>query len=120
VGTGAQRGRGHRGHEEGVLRLIGRDAGALLVACAQDVVGGALIAAWDGWRGSMYRLAVVPELRRSGIGRRLVEAGQERLRAEGAVRVTAMVARDEQDAVGLWLAAGYLRDEEVVRFVRDL
>ncbi len=36
-----------------------------------------LIAAWDGWRGNMYRLAVAPELRREGIARTLVEAGEE-------------------------------------------
>lgn len=28
---------------------------------------GSLIAAWDGWRGSFYRLAVLPERRREGL-----------------------------------------------------
>jgi ribosomal protein S18 acetylase RimI-like enzyme len=39
---------------------------------------GTLVAAWDGWRGNMYRLAVLPEHRRAGIGRELVDAGYER------------------------------------------
>jgi ribosomal protein S18 acetylase RimI-like enzyme len=68
----------------------------------------------------MYRLAVLPQHRRHGIATRLVEAGHERLRALGARRVTALVAHDEEEAVGLWLAAGYARDEEIVRFVRNL
>jgi len=67
----------------------------------------------------MYRLAVLPEYRRHGIVSRLVAAGHEHLRAIGAPRVTAMVAREEEDAVGLWLAAGYAHDEEVARFVRN-
>ena len=68
----------------------------------------------------MYRLAVLPEYRRRGIARRLVHAGHERLRNKGAVRVTALVAHDEADATALWSALGYARDDNVVRFVRNL
>ena len=94
--------------------------GSLLVAVRKGAVLGALIAAWDGWRGNMYRLAVVPEERRSGIGRTLVEAGEAALRARGAKRVTALVAKDDEVACGLWLAAGYENDERIGRFVRNL
>jgi ribosomal protein S18 acetylase RimI-like enzyme len=105
---------------EVVLRLIEHAEDALLVAEIDDRVVGALVAAWDGWRGGMYRLAVLPEHRRRGIARRLVEAGHERLRAKGARRITALVAHDEQDATGFWRAAGYGLDTEIVRFVRNL
>ena len=47
-------------------RLLDRDPGALLVAVADDRVVGTLIAAWDGWRGDMYRLAVHPDHRGGG------------------------------------------------------
>lgn len=103
-----------------VNRLIEHTAGALLVAELDGVVVGALIAAWDGWRATMYRLAVLPEVRRQGVGRRLVEEGHRRLRARGAPRVTALVAHDEVDATGLWSAAGYERDDLIVRYVRNL
>lgn len=103
-----------------VTRLIQHTEDALLVADDGDQVVGTLVAAWDGWRGNMYRLAVLPEYRRRGIGRRLVEAGHERLRAKGARRVTALVAGEAVDATGLWLALGYGRDEQVSRFVRNL
>ena len=108
---------------ETVRRLLERDPGALLVAetsGAGAALVGALIAAWDGWRGSMYRLAVDPPHRRQGIALALVRAGERRLRAQGAKRVTALVAHEEADAVGLWAAAGYARDEAIVRFVRNL
>ena len=101
-----------------VARVVERES--LLVAEAGGDVVGALVAAWDGWRGNMYRLAVVPEHRRRGVGRQLVEAGHERLRSQGARRVTALVAHEELDATGLWRAAGYERDEVIVRFVRDI
>src|SRR3954471_11386118 len=42
--------------------LLDASPGALLVAeePEQDGIVGALIAGWDGWRGNVYRLAVVP------------------------------------------------------------
>src|SRR4029079_19172611 len=57
--------------EEAVRRLIDHAPGSLLVAEQDGECVGALIAAWDGWRGGMYRLAVRPDRRRLGIGRLL-------------------------------------------------
>jgi ribosomal protein S18 acetylase RimI-like enzyme len=114
---------------EAVRRLLETDPGALLVAETAETAGaagadgaivGVLIAAWDGWRGNMYRLAVDPAHRRRGIALALVGAGGRRLAEQGATRVTALVAHDETDAVGLWAAAGYARDETIARFVRNL
>ena len=103
-----------------VEQLLERDPGALLVAESEGHVVGVLIAGWDGWRGNVYRLAVIPSHRRRGIGRRLVEAGHDRLREQGARRVTALVGGEEGAAHGLWRAVGYQRDEFVHRFVRNL
>ena len=105
---------------ESVLGLLERDPGALLVAEVGGEVVGVLIAGWDGWRGNVYRLAVLPAHRRQGIARQLVEAGHERLRNQGARRVTALVGGEEGAAHRLWRAVGYQRDEFVHRFVRDL
>ena len=107
---------------ETVRRLLDRGTGSLLVAerGPDRAIVGALIAAWDGWRGSMYRLAVDPAHRRQGIALALVRAGERHLAEQGARRVTALVAHEEPDAVGLWAAAGYTRDEDIVRFVRNL
>jgi ribosomal protein S18 acetylase RimI-like enzyme len=101
-----------------VERLI--EHGSLLVAVREGKLVGALIAAWDGWRGNMYRLAVLPRHRRAGIARGLVEAGEERLRALGARRVTVLVAREDAPARALWLALGYEDDVRIGRFVRNL
>jgi ribosomal protein S18 acetylase RimI-like enzyme len=92
----------------------------LLVAESDGRIVGALVAVWDGWRGNMYRLAVLPSYRRRGIARRLVEEGHSRLRAKGARRVTALVASDEEEAKSLWRALGYEFDENIERFVKNL
>ena len=105
---------------EDLERLIADSPGALVVAEREGEIVGALIAAWDGWRGNLYRLAVHEDRRRQGIGLALTRAGEEYLRGRGAQRVTALVAFDDESAGGFWDAAGYPRDEEIGRRVRNL
>ena len=97
-----------------------RDPEALLVAELGGRAVGSLIAAWDGWRGNMYRLAVAPEHRGQGIALQLVKAGEERLRALGARRISALAWKRDRAAVGLWLRAGYAHEEGTGRFVKAL
>jgi ribosomal protein S18 acetylase RimI-like enzyme len=106
--------------EGSIVKLLARDPSGLLVACIDDRIVGSLVAVWDGWRGNMYRLAVHPDLRRRGIARALVEAGEKRLRSAGARRVTALVLHDQDHAVDFWRAVGYERDPRVNRHVRTL
>ncbi len=103
-----------------VERLIADSPAALLVAEQGGEIVGALIAAWDGWRGNMYRLAVRDGHRREGIGLALARAGEDRLQRRGARRVTALVAFDDEIASGFWDSAGYPLDREIGRRVRNL
>lgn len=105
---------------EDVERLIGDSPAALLVAERDGEIVGALIAAWDGWRGNMYRLAVRADSRRQGIGLALARAGEDHLRYCGARRVTALVAFGDEAAEGFWERAGYPLDREIGRRVRNI
>jgi ribosomal protein S18 acetylase RimI-like enzyme len=107
------------GHAESLELLLRTDPGSLLVATDESIVG-ALIAAFDGWRGNLYRLAVSPHRRREGIARQLVSAGEARLAALGAPKATALVGRGDTQAEGLWRAAGYRDDVDIGRWVRSL
>jgi ribosomal protein S18 acetylase RimI-like enzyme len=104
----------------GLRALLERDRDGLLLAELDERVVGSLIAVWDGWRGNLYRLTVLPALRRQGIGGRLVTAGEDRLRAMGARRVSALVWREDERAVRIWLSVGYEHDEGTGRFVKTI
>lgn len=105
---------------EDVERLVAESPAALFVAELNGEIVGALIAAWDGWRGNMYRLAVRDGHRRQGIGLALTRAGEDYLRQCGVRRVTALVAFEDEVAGGFWESAGYPQDREIGRRVRNL
>jgi ribosomal protein S18 acetylase RimI-like enzyme len=104
--------------EDALTRLLERDPDSLLLAEADREIIGSLIACWDGWRGSFYRLAVHPGWRRRGIASALILMGEDRLRSRGAIRLTAIVASEEHAATALWRGAGYKRQADTSRFIR--
>jgi ribosomal protein S18 acetylase RimI-like enzyme len=106
--------------EEGLSRLLAQEPDGLLIAESRGQAVGALIAVWDGWRGSFYRLAVHADSRRQGLATALLREGERRLRARGAVRLTAIVADDDPGAMDFWRSVGYERQPDRVRFVRHL
>jgi ribosomal protein S18 acetylase RimI-like enzyme len=106
--------------EVSVRGLLERDPEALLLAVDGDRIVGTLIAGWDGWRGNMARLAVLPDLQRRGIATTLVAAARARLAALGARRVTALVVTGRAQAEGLWSAVGFAPDPVTARYVMDI
>lgn len=60
----------------------------------------------------LYDLYVVPEARRQGIGRVLLERAREFGRASGASRLELSTAKDNDPAQKLYESLGYVRDEE--------
>jgi ribosomal protein S18 acetylase RimI-like enzyme len=105
----------------GVAMLLAHAPGALLVALDGGAVVGSVIAAWNGWRGGIYRIAVAPSYRRLGVARMLLAAAAERLSGLGARRIDALVIRDDDLARSFWdsLAPEWTLDPlEKVRYVR--
>jgi ribosomal protein S18 acetylase RimI-like enzyme len=96
--------------------LLQRDAGALIVAGPAGAIVGSVIAGWDGWRGSIYRLAVAPTHRRRGIGRMLLHAAEERLVALGARRLHAIVVETDAHAVDFWQATAWEHQPQQRRY----
>jgi len=108
----------HTDDSESLRRLLARDPEALVVADDGTDIVGSVIAAWDGWRGSIYRLVVAPSHRRQGLAARLLAHAETRLITVGAVRLQAIVVETEPLAVGFWGATGWEQQVERLRFVK--
>jgi ribosomal protein S18 acetylase RimI-like enzyme len=106
-----------------LTRLLRRDHESLLVAVGDGHIVGTVIATWDGWRGGLWRLAVLPDWRRRGVARALVTEAEHRLRAKGARRLSVLAEASDPRAMAFWQARtdmGYVPDAGARRYVKML
>lgn len=108
----------HTDDPDGLEILLRFDPGALLVAEVDGELAGSVIAAWDGWRGSVYRLVVHPDHRRLGLAGQLLRRAEERLERLGARRLAAVVVESDSRAIGFWSSTSWTQQAERARFVR--
>ena len=78
----------------------------ILISGAGRSVEGSVMVGFDGHRGWVYYLAVYPQARRSGLGRALMAAAQDWLRAQGAPKIQLMVRDDNAEALSFYAALG--------------
>jgi ribosomal protein S18 acetylase RimI-like enzyme len=100
-----------------IVGLLNHDPGGLLVADDTGQIVGSVIAGWDGWRGSIYRLVVAPSHRRQGLARRLLAEAEVRLRSQGATRLAAIVVDRDLPAIGFWRSSDWQEQTSRLRFV---
>ncbi|WP_461210425.1 GNAT family acetyltransferase [Desulfocurvus sp. DL9XJH121] len=93
-------------------RKVADSPGLFLVALDGGRVAGTCMAGYDGHRGWIYYLGVLPDLRGRGLGRALVRQAEEELLAQGCPKVELMVRDSNHQAAGFYLGLGYA-DEPV-------
>ena len=80
---------------------------------------GSVMAGFDGHRGWVYYLATTSSHRGQGVGRALMQAAEEWLRALGCPRIRLMVRGDNVAATGFYRAIGY-EPQEIITLGRTL
>ena len=76
---------------------------------------------WDGWRGNIYRLAVLPEYRRQGVGQQLVREIEKKIVSKGARKISILVEKSEDTAIAFWDAMKndeYRPDDRFIRYTK--
>lgn len=85
----------------------------LLVAEEDGAIVATVMAGYEGHRGWINYLAVHPEHRRNGLGRRMMDEAEARLRALGCPKINLQVRKTNTHALGFYEAIGYKVDESV-------
>jgi ribosomal protein S18 acetylase RimI-like enzyme len=98
------------------FRLARAKAGSdILVAVdGRDRITGSVMVGHDGHRGWLYYLASDPAHRGEGIGRRLIEAAQDYLRAAGIKKVQLMIRETNERVRGFYEHLGFEHTPRIV------
>ncbi len=91
--TGEGIGLGPSDQPEEIDKKLRRDPDLFLVAEDDGRLVGTVIGGFDGRRGLVYHLAVVSEYRHQGLGSRLMDEIESRLRAKGCRKVYLLVKK---------------------------
>ena len=89
---------------QGDLFLVGLTNGRLV---STVMIG------YEGHRGWINYLAVAPEQRRLGFGRRMMSEAEVRLRALGCPKINLQVRRSNPQAVSFYRSLGFREDDSI-------
>lgn len=92
---------------EGVAQFLARNPGLSRVATDGSIMIGVAFCGNDGRRGYIYHLAVDPNYRGQGLGKRLVGECLEGLRRLGLQRANILVATDNPRGREFWSKCGW-------------
>lgn len=91
-------------------RALDHEAATILVAADGARIAGTAMAGFDGHRGWIYYLGVLPDQRGRGISRQLLDAACDWLRQRGCPKVELML-REGNPAAGLYTHLGWERQD---------
>ena len=113
----------HVGRSDALVEIekkISRDPDLFLVAESQGKIIGSVIGGYDGRRGLIYHLAVISSFRGQGIGSRLMNEVESRLRDKGCLKCYLLVANENCEVADYYQNRGWSRMDTVQLFGKEL
>ena len=83
------------------------------VAVHDGQIVGTVLGGYDGHRGWIYSLAVIPEFRGRGAGVALVQRAEQELQALGCVKINLQVRSDNEAVVEFYRRLGYSVEDRI-------
>ena len=103
-----------------IEKKVSRDPDLFLVAESDGCIIGSVIGGFDGRRGLIYHLAVAASFREVGIGSRLMDEVEARLRAKGCLKCYLMVLPDNTELENYYRRRGWHLMDYVRLFGKEL
>lgn len=103
-----------------IEKKIARDPDLFLVAECENKIIGSVIGGYDGRRGLIYHLAVDSAFRGQGIGSRLMDEVESRLRDKGCLKCYLLIAADNYDVEDYYQARGWQPMNDIHLYGKNL
>ena len=82
-----------------------------LVGIISNRIVSTVMSGYDGHRGWIYYLAVDPDFQQNGIGRRMVEKTETKLRKLGCSKINLQVRNSNKSVIAFYQHIGFLDDD---------
>lgn len=79
----------------------------IFVATRDNQLVGACMAGYDGHRGWLYAIAVLPQHRRTGTGAALVQEAIAALKSQGCIKVNLQIRSSNSEVASFYQALGF-------------
>ncbi len=106
-----------------IERKLQQEPELFIVAEHNGQLLGSVMAGYDGHRGWIYYLSVLPQYQSQGLGKSLVLQAEQRLRSKGCPKIQLMIRHDNSGVQDFYRTLGYESAEVVVlgkRLIEDL
>ncbi len=99
--------------------MLAHNPDSCLIAWHGDTMIGTVLGGFDGRRGMIYHLAVLPSWRRCKLGKVLLERCLAVLQQRGAAKVNLFVYRDNSGARSFYEELGWVLREDIQAYSWD-
>jgi ribosomal protein S18 acetylase RimI-like enzyme len=103
-----------------IEKKIARDPDLFLVAESDGKIIGSVIGGFDGRRGLVYHFAVAASFRGMGVGTRLMDELESRLRSKGCLKCYLLVTLDNSEAESYYQRRGWKRMDDLQIYGKEL
>jgi ribosomal protein S18 acetylase RimI-like enzyme len=106
-------GTAHNAPNFAIDKKLAMGDGLFFVAEAGEKVVGTIMAGYDGHRGWIYSVAVLPEYRKRGLGSQLMRHAEERLKFLGCPKINLQIMQENEAVEAFYRNLGYETEQRI-------
>lgn len=103
----------HNRPELAIDKKLAVNDGLFFVAIQAAQVVGTIMAGYDGHRGWIYSVAVLPEQRNHGVGTLLMKHAEQALVQLGCMKINLQIAEGNEKVAGFYESLGYAVEQRI-------
>jgi ribosomal protein S18 acetylase RimI-like enzyme len=105
---------------EELHKMLDKHPELFLIAEAKDVLVGTVLGSFDGRRGYVHHLAVLPEFQNRGIGSALLEILEDKYRKMGVVKIHLFIETVNAEVESYYQKRGWYRRNDLIMMSKTL